>query len=310
MRRSTRPLAARAAPLLPRALALLAGSPALAARAAADAAARQGAALRLPVAETSFDPAQDHRPVLAHRHAAHLRGASTATTTWRGRRRSSRSPPTACPRSRPTSAPGPSSVQPGIYFADDPAFKGQRRELVAAGLRLRAQAHRRPGEQEPRPGACWRTTGIVGLRELRKEALDEQEALRLRHADRRPARARPLHAAVQAGASRGPRFIETLRRQRPVRRGGARGGRALRRPDRRAPGGHRAVPARRSGGAARSSCWSATRLPRDALRRRARGRRRRGPGHAGAASRAGACRWSTGSRSRSSRSSSRAGWRS
>ena len=43
-------------------------------------------------------------------------------------------------------------VQPGIYFADDPAFKGKKRELVAAGLRLRAQAHGRPGQQEPGRG--------------------------------------------------------------------------------------------------------------------------------------------------------------
>ncbi len=35
-------------------------------------------------------------------------------------------------------------IQPGIYFADDPAFNGKKRELVARGLRLRDEALLRP----------------------------------------------------------------------------------------------------------------------------------------------------------------------
>ena len=37
----------------------------------------------------------------------------------------------------------------GIYFADDPAFKGQRRELTAPTSPIHDQAPLRPGEQEP-----------------------------------------------------------------------------------------------------------------------------------------------------------------
>ena len=74
-----------------------------------------------------------------------------------------------------------------------------------------------------------------------------------------------------------------------------------------APGRHRAVPARPSGGAARRSCWSATRPTARTSTTPSRRRRRRGPGDRRSASRAGACRWSTGSRSRSSRRPSRAG---
>ena len=91
------------------------------------------------VAETGFDPAQvsDIYSRIVHRAhlrvAAHLRlpGAAVQAEAAHRRRR--------CPRSRTTSAPSPSSP-PGIFFADDPAFKGKPRELVAAGLRLRASS--------------------------------------------------------------------------------------------------------------------------------------------------------------------------
>ncbi len=35
-------------------------------------------------------------------------------------------------------------IKPGIYFADDPAFKGKQRELTAGGLRIFVEACDRP----------------------------------------------------------------------------------------------------------------------------------------------------------------------
>jgi ABC-type transport system substrate-binding protein len=40
-------------------------------------------------------------------------------------------------------------VKPGIYFADDPAFKGKRRELTAGGLRVQHQAQLRSSRCSP-----------------------------------------------------------------------------------------------------------------------------------------------------------------
>jgi ABC-type transport system substrate-binding protein len=61
-------------------------------------------------------------------------------------------------------------LRPGIFFADDPAFKGQRRELVAqdyiyAFKRVYDPALKSPGQ------ASLEDEGIVGLRELRDDAL-------------------------------------------------------------------------------------------------------------------------------------------
>jgi hypothetical protein len=59
-------------------------------------------------------------------------------------------------------------LQPGIFFADDPAFKGSRASW-SPGLRLQLQALRRPGQQEPGCGPLAQP-GIVGLAELRATA--------------------------------------------------------------------------------------------------------------------------------------------
>ena len=79
------------------------------------------------VAETGFDPAQHHRPVLAHRHRAHLRGAlllrppGAAVQDQAAHRRR------RCPRCRPTSGPGPCASGRGIYFHRRPGVQGQTR---------------------------------------------------------------------------------------------------------------------------------------------------------------------------------------
>ena len=62
-------------------------------------------------------------------------------------------------------------IMPGIYFADDPAFKGKRRELIAqdyvyAFKRFADPANRSPG------WTSLETDRLVGLNELRQAALD------------------------------------------------------------------------------------------------------------------------------------------
>jgi ABC-type transport system substrate-binding protein len=64
-------------------------------------------------------------------------------------------------------------IQPGIHFADDPAFKGQRRELTAADYVYSLKRH-----YDPR----WKSGNlyllendrILGLSELRKEAIERK----------------------------------------------------------------------------------------------------------------------------------------
>jgi len=65
-------------------------------------------------------------------------------------------------------------VRPGIYFADDPAFQGKRRELVAQDYVYAYKRFADPANKSP----AW--TGlaeekIVGLGELRQQALDRKQ---------------------------------------------------------------------------------------------------------------------------------------
>ncbi|HEY2977429.1 MAG TPA: ABC transporter substrate-binding protein, partial [Burkholderiaceae bacterium] len=65
-------------------------------------------------------------------------------------------------------------IKPGIYFADDPAFKGQRRELVAQDYVYTFKRFADPANKSP----VW--TGLseekyLGLSALRQEALDKRK---------------------------------------------------------------------------------------------------------------------------------------
>ncbi|MEP7297615.1 MAG: ABC transporter substrate-binding protein [Burkholderiales bacterium] len=62
-------------------------------------------------------------------------------------------------------------VKPGTYFADDPAFKGQRRELVAQDYVYAFKRFADPANKSP----VWsevESTRLVGLNELRQAAID------------------------------------------------------------------------------------------------------------------------------------------
>lgn len=64
-------------------------------------------------------------------------------------------------------------LKPGIHFADDPAFKGQRRELVAADYVYSFKRFADPKHKSPN-WTYLEQFGLLGLAELRRQALDTQ----------------------------------------------------------------------------------------------------------------------------------------
>jgi ABC-type transport system substrate-binding protein len=65
-------------------------------------------------------------------------------------------------------------VRPGIFFANDPAFKGKRRELVAQDYVFSWKRFADPANKSP----VWsgmETEGYLGLPELRQRALDQKK---------------------------------------------------------------------------------------------------------------------------------------
>ena len=161
-----------------------------------------------PVAETGFDPAQISdlysRTVAANIFEAPLTYDYLA-------RPAKVKPQTAA--SMPEISDGGKRfvfrIRPGIYFADDPAFKGQRRELTAADYVYSVKRHYDPKFKSPNlflleNGKNSRSDGAAPTGHCR------QESLPLRHRGRRPAHARPLQ--LRAAAGRAPRrvFITSL----------------------------------------------------------------------------------------------------
>jgi ABC-type transport system substrate-binding protein len=65
-------------------------------------------------------------------------------------------------------------IKPGIYFASDPAFKGQRRELVAQDYVYAFKRIADPANRSPVVAGLIET-GFVGMRALRQEALDQKK---------------------------------------------------------------------------------------------------------------------------------------
>ncbi len=62
-------------------------------------------------------------------------------------------------------------VKPGIYFADDPVFKGRKRELTAQDYVYAIKRFADPAVKSPAWGSI-ESEGLIGLAELRKAALD------------------------------------------------------------------------------------------------------------------------------------------
>jgi ABC-type transport system substrate-binding protein len=65
-------------------------------------------------------------------------------------------------------------IRPGIYFADDPAFKGVRRELTAQDYVYAYKRHYDPKLKSPNLYRL-ENAKIVGLSELRKKAIDSKQ---------------------------------------------------------------------------------------------------------------------------------------
>ena len=65
-------------------------------------------------------------------------------------------------------------IRPGIHFADDPAFKGQKRELVAADYVYAIKRHYDPKFKSPSLFQ-FENAKLLGLSELRKKALDSKQ---------------------------------------------------------------------------------------------------------------------------------------
>ena len=65
-------------------------------------------------------------------------------------------------------------IRPGIYFADDPAFKGKKRELVAQDYVYSFKRFADPANKSP-VWTSMETDGILGLAELRADALKNKK---------------------------------------------------------------------------------------------------------------------------------------
>ncbi len=99
-------------------------------------------------------------------------------------------------------------VKPGIYFADDPAFKGRKRELVAQDYVYSFKRFADPANKSP----AWNgmeSDHYLGLTELREEALKSKKPFDY---DREIEGVRALdrHTVQFALKDPRPRFIETL----------------------------------------------------------------------------------------------------
>ena len=122
-----------------------------------------------PIAETGFDPAQVSdiysRTVTSHIFDSLLTYDPLA-------RPYKLKPSTAAemPEISPDFTTFTFRIKPGIYFADDPAFKGRKRELVAQDYIYSIKRVYDPAIKSPSQGFV-EDDGIVGLRELREEAL-------------------------------------------------------------------------------------------------------------------------------------------
>jgi len=100
------------------------------------------------------------------------------------------------------------TIKPGIYFADDPAFKGQKRELVAQDYVYSIKRHYDPKLKSPSLYS-FENDKLLGLSELRQELIKagkpfdyEREVEGLRALDR-------YRFQIKLGAGN-PRFVENM----------------------------------------------------------------------------------------------------
>ncbi len=172
------------------------------------------------IAETGFDPAQHLRPVLAHRSRAHIFEAlyelrppgAAGQDARRSRRR-------ACPRCRPTSATWTVAAQAAASTSPTTRPSGARgASWWRRTTSTRSSAIVRPAQEEPGKLDIARDRSILGLGELRAGSAQGQEAVRLRPR-RSKACARSTATRSQFKLRRAaPALPRTVRRRRPARR--------------------------------------------------------------------------------------------
>ena len=160
--------------LLPAAAPALAQTPAAPAAAAATAASPPKV-LRLALAsrENNLDPAQISDVI----SAALVSSLFDAPLTYDHLARPARLKPNTA-----TSLPEVSEnftrfvfrIRPGIYFPDHPAFKGQRRELVAEDYVYSIKRYYDPATRSPTL-FHYENAGLMGVPELRKKAIDSKK---------------------------------------------------------------------------------------------------------------------------------------
>ncbi|HSW24987.1 MAG TPA: ABC transporter substrate-binding protein, partial [Burkholderiaceae bacterium] len=140
---------------------------------AADAAAPKVLRYAFPTAESGFDPAQVtdlySNVVLAHIFEAPLEYEYLAQPV-RVRTNTAAAQPEISADFRRFVF----QIKPGIYFADDPAFKGQRRELTAQDYVYTIKRHYDPRWKS---GKLYQfeSERIVGLSELRRETIEQKK---------------------------------------------------------------------------------------------------------------------------------------
>ena len=120
--------------------------------------------------ESGFDPAQVSDVV----SAAIVGGLFDAPLTYDYLARPARlkaNTAVALPEVNATHTHFVCQIKPGIYFSDDPAFKGQRRELVAADYVYTVKRYYDPKTRSPTL-FHYQNAKLLGLSELRQRALD------------------------------------------------------------------------------------------------------------------------------------------
>jgi len=100
-------------------------------------------------------------------------------------------------------------IKPGIFFADDPAFKGAKRELVAQDYVYALKRFADPANSSPAWTNMESDFGMVGLSELRAEALAQNESFNYER-QIEGVRALDRHTLRFTLKEPRPRFIETL----------------------------------------------------------------------------------------------------
>jgi ABC-type transport system substrate-binding protein len=125
------------------------------------------------VAETGFDPGQ-LSDLYSATIAANIFDAPLAIEFLARPARLKPNTAASMPEISPDFKTYTFTIRPGIYFADDAAFKGQRRELVAADYVYAIKRHYDPRWKSPSLYLL-ENNKLVGLSELRRESLEKKK---------------------------------------------------------------------------------------------------------------------------------------